>query len=185
MPHANPNESFNVAARHMFRHLNDAPALRRNPLVSWAFRGVSVRDSSAAVLSAILSQIVNIGRACYAEDIKANRATRAHRQQAVLKSVCAHGSPEQTARELGISVKQFYRDRRAICVRVAQRLQNIGNRPLSSPGCDIGTLAIRRVASLIDKGFFGRAMTECDRIVADASPPLLPTVPEMDSPDGL
>ena len=58
MPRANPESSFEVAARHLFRHINDVKSLRYNPLVRSMHVGAENGGADRAVLLAVHGQIL-------------------------------------------------------------------------------------------------------------------------------
>ena len=59
MPHANPERCLESAARHLFRHINDIDALRRNPLVR-PFVGTAKERDEVATLRQLQSAIIAI-----------------------------------------------------------------------------------------------------------------------------
>ena len=71
MPFADPKKSFEIAVRHLFRHLDDTVQLRRNPLVIWAFgcRKNGKPLTSQEISAVIRSELMRAGRLCYAKDV--------------------------------------------------------------------------------------------------------------------
>jgi tetratricopeptide (TPR) repeat protein len=174
MPHADTAQSFGAAVRHLFRHLDDVASLRRNPLARKII-GLSDDRASAsdAVISAkIRSSLLDGGRACYAEDVAAGRTEKANRQFAILSALCSLQSAKDIALELNLSLPQLYRDRRAICERATRALLD---RDRLTNGKAHVTDELRfglwRAAALAENGFSGRAIAECERIVAQSSSP--------------
>lgn len=117
--------SFKAAAKHLFRHLHYARALRSNPLVSQLFESAagsglsSIRDERA-VLSRI-HELVRLGAIFYRDlDIAAGKTERAQRQYAIITLQClGQRAIREVASALGISYYHCYRERATICRRVA------------------------------------------------------------------
>jgi len=81
-------------------------------------------------------------------------------------------SPSDIAAELGISLPQFYRDRRKACTRVAQALlrrQRVGMP--SDIRSDLDGLRLRRASSLIDQGFASAALSDLADLLRHATSP--------------
>ena len=72
MPHEDPDPSFDSAVRHLFRHLGDAAALRKNPLTRRFFERAEAARSSHAVVAEIRGAIVR-PRWCYRDDVNAGQ----------------------------------------------------------------------------------------------------------------
>jgi hypothetical protein len=172
MPHADTARSFGAAVRHLFRHLDDLAALRQNPLARAIFNLDDPRAAASDVsqLATIRSIVLEGGRVCYAEDIAGGRVRSARRYFAILSGLCARHRAREIALELNVSLPQLYRDRRAICERVARLLLA---RPNAMDAAAHVTDALRfglwRVAALAEQGFPGRAIAECERIVAEST----------------
>lgn len=127
MPHADPRESFQTAVHHLFRHLDDAAALQRNPLVTRYFdssRGGITPKHYRATLEVILGSIASCAKRCLDADIAAKNAEIGYRQFEIIQRTYVQRKPPATvAAELGISVRQYYRDRSLICTRIAKIVQ--------------------------------------------------------------
>jgi hypothetical protein len=174
MPLADTARSFGAAVRHLFRHLDDLAALRRNPLARAIFRLTGLRSAASDVLLLAMfrSRLLEGGRFCYAEDVAGGRVQSAKRHIAILSGLCSLRSAKDIALELNVSLPQLYRDRRAICERVARQL-------LVQSSAESGTAYVTdslryglwRVAALAEQGFPARAIAECERIVAESSGP--------------
>jgi tetratricopeptide (TPR) repeat protein len=169
VPRADPEKSFEVAVRHLFRHLADAEALRKNPLVSFAFRVPHDKNDRAA-LSLIRSRLLDAGRLCYAEDLKAGLKTQAEMQSAIVTALLTQRSTTEIASELSISARQFYRYRRDVCTRLGRMLA-IFQVPPRDPAHvnDLFFLLLQRAALLVDGGFAAKAVAELERSVGQAS----------------
>jgi tetratricopeptide (TPR) repeat protein len=157
MPHAHPEKSFDLAVRHLFRHLHDGEALLRNPFVKRILKseiGLARDDCSGA----IRTRILKAAAACRSEGIKSGRETQALRRHAIIEGVCAGDRPEKTAAAIGVSVRQYYRDRKIICARVARHLAAPGASTFGELREPL-QLLLRRASSLIDQGFALKAVT--------------------------
>jgi hypothetical protein len=138
VPLANPSASFDVAVRHLFRHLDEPDRLRRNPLVRRFFEDGSGRVTHArekAALAAIVRVVGEGAERARRQDMEANQGERAYRQHTILRRTYFERVPiERVAADLGLSTRQYYRERAAICARVARYVEAYDHRPaLSAP----------------------------------------------------
>lgn len=173
MPFADPNRSFSAAVRHLFRHIDDVAALRRNRIARSLFElGDASAPASrlAAYQAAMSARILDAGRDLYTEDLASGPPGKGHRFFAILSACCAGRPVSALAAELGISQPQAYRDRRAACERVVRALLT---RPSSGSGSAVSfdplRLALWRVDALCEQGFGARAVAECERIIAESA----------------
>jgi tetratricopeptide (TPR) repeat protein len=119
------NVSFNVAAKHLFRHLHEPRALRRNPLVRRFFEDPHIgglgHDRERAVLYRI-HQLVRDGAEKRRDtDLLAGKDERALRRHLIITQQCLKRRPvREVAAELGISYGYCYQERSEICRRVAR-----------------------------------------------------------------
>ncbi len=158
MPQANPESCFEVAVRHLFRHINDAKALRCNPLVRSLCSHAEKRGSSA-VLSAVHARILLEARALCNDHAAASSEVRAHRQYAIVAALCSGEAVPHTAGRLGLSRRQYYRERRIICMRVSRALiEATPGRPTRFEVSDLLRLLLARADALLDQGFARRAV---------------------------
>lgn len=116
---------FNVAAKHLFRHLHEPHVLRSNPLVRHVFENLNGSRSGVVYERAALARVhelVRLGAAyCRDADIAAGREERAARQHAIVMQQCLEQRPmREVAARLGISYYHCYRQRAEICRRVAR-----------------------------------------------------------------
>ncbi|GAC1573080.1 MAG: hypothetical protein NVS3B7_04100 [Candidatus Elarobacter sp.] len=132
MPLANPNASFDVAARHLFRHLDEPGRLRRNPLVRRFFEdsgGRMTRARAKAALALIVRIIEQGAEHVRALDAAAGEDERAYRQHTILRRTYIERAPILTiASDLGLSIRQYYRERSAICARIARYVESFDAR---------------------------------------------------------
>ena len=132
--------SLKVAVKHLFRHLHDPRALRKNALVRRYFQEValgslgSVNDDRRA-LAKIHEQIRRGAEYCRDNDVASGNVGRALRQHAIILRQCLGKRPiREVAAELGISYYHCYRERAAICRRVAEYIGGSNEAAVSQPG---------------------------------------------------
>lgn len=124
MPRVNPEASFEAAARHLFRHLNDASMLRGNPLLRAFFIGAT--GSPEAILGKVHAQAVAIADGLCAELERKGLVREARRRREIVAALCAGEDPVRTAARLHVSRSHYYRERRAICIEVARAFGRAG-----------------------------------------------------------
>ncbi len=122
------NSSFESAVKHLFRHLHDPGALRKNPLAQ-QFLGQNAPDDPeyrpAGALKSLHRAIRQAAQCCRDDDFLAGKNERAHRQSSILVLHCVERQDiKDIARLLGISLKHCYRERAAICLRVGALLRD-------------------------------------------------------------
>lgn len=164
MPYADPEKSFDAAVRHLFRHLADASALRRNPLVRDYFTAKKKTQADDALLREIRDRILNAAARCCSDDGAAGLEQQARRRHAIVTAICSGEPALQTAGRLKLSRRQYYRERHAICTRAAlafvpRTTEPIPRIRLSDPQ----RLLFSRAASLSDQGLAQRAVTILDQ----------------------
>src|ERR1700690_3595171 len=108
MARANPDSSFEASARHLFRHLNDAAALRSNPLVSAHFSSETAHD---AILLRIHTHVLNLAELLCEELASQGRELQAHRRREIVVALCRGEAVTETAARLALSRSQYYRER--------------------------------------------------------------------------
>jgi tetratricopeptide (TPR) repeat protein len=163
---ADPEKSFESAVRHLIRHLNDAVALRRNPLARSRFVPTDRRSLSedARVLADLRSDMLRVAR-----DIAGSKP-ESRRHLAIVSGICAGKAPQTIASELGISLPQFYRDRRFICTLVCRVLvANFQRAAVPATVYDPLRLVINRGFALIDQGMNETAVRTLERVVSAAA----------------
>jgi tetratricopeptide (TPR) repeat protein len=161
MSRADPRSSFHASVRHLFRHLDDARALRENPLARAFFAAGAVEGERGGV-AALRARILDEARACRSDDA-ADGAEHGDRRFAIVAALCAGEPPSQTAVRLGVSRRQYYRDRQAVCARIARSLTtNSGANARSVSVTDALALFLRRAATLREGGFAQTAAAVLD-----------------------
>jgi hypothetical protein len=172
--------SFNVAAKHLFRHLHDVRALRRNPLVRHAFEHPTSGSAGQARERVVLERIHELVRQgadyCRDADVAEGKDERASRQHAIVTLQCLQKRPiGEVAAVLGISPAHCYRERADICKRVARYICEC-SAPLATeylPDFDEFSLLADRAMRQSAFGDIGTALRECDQLVGIA-----PTAPK-------
>jgi tetratricopeptide (TPR) repeat protein len=171
MPRANPNASFEVATKHLFRHLHEPDNLRDNPLARCFFETTGALGTTRVADRLALERIHGLLRAaaefCRDEDLAAGNAERARRQHAIAIEGCLEGKAVRTvARALGISSTQYYRERADICARLARYLRDAGDprAEAAAPPFDDFRYGMIRAASMAELGDPERAIEEYIRL---------------------
>jgi tetratricopeptide (TPR) repeat protein len=170
VPIADPERSFDATIRHLFRHIRDADALRRNPIVAPLFEEQRNKDADRVALALLRAQILALATACRQEDVRQRRVAQASRQYTIVENLCAGESPTITARKLNLSLRQYYRERRTICSRIGRRMMKGQVTAASTVDTDEQLeLACRRARNLAEQGFTARAVQLLQQVVAEAS----------------
>jgi tetratricopeptide (TPR) repeat protein len=158
MPRANPESCFETAARHLFRHLDDLNALRHNPVMrSLHLRARNIADDEA-VLAEVHRRILAIADVLCRDGAAAGSEAGARRQLAIVTALCAGEKPALTMAGLKLSRRQYYRERRAICLRLSRALlRDGGDRFFRFEVTDALRLSLARAEALVDLGFAHRA----------------------------
>jgi hypothetical protein len=152
MPRVNPESSFEVSAKHLFRHINDLSALRMNPLLRPYF--ASAQKESSSALAEIHAQVLLQTHAVCDELHAKGSQLQARRQREIVAALCAGEVAEDTARRLEISRSHYYRERHEISVRVARAFMLAGQARAtrSVVSDDPLRLLFRRAEALRDGG---------------------------------
>jgi len=171
LPKIDSNASFNVAAKHLFRHLHEPRALRRNPLVRRFFEDSALggfgRARERAVLDRIHQLIRQGAEQCRDADFVSGRHERAQRQHTIVIHHCLEQQPiREVATALGISYQYCYRERADICSRLARYIYEYEDMPALDyfPELDEFQFLMDR-ASHAGFGDIKTAFHECDELV--------------------
>jgi tetratricopeptide (TPR) repeat protein len=158
MPRANPESCLETAARHLFRHLNDWNALRQNPLVRALRLQAKKAANDEAVLAEVHRRILAIAKLFCNESASTGSETAARRQLEIVVALCRGEAPVHTAARLDLSRRQYYRERRVICLRLSRALlRDGGDRLMRFEVADELRLNLARAEALVDLGFSLRA----------------------------
>jgi len=124
MPRADPERSFEASARHLFRHIADEDALRRNPLLRSYFR--IENGESGGVLAVIRADVLALTDAI-CDDLRSNGLQlQARRRREIVAALCTGKTVAETTAALRISRSHYYRERQVICSRIARALRATG-----------------------------------------------------------
>jgi hypothetical protein len=111
------------ACMHMLRHLDDPLALRRNALVAPLFRRAraerSPRRAFAQKIERVRTIVESAAEALRSDEAAGDAGPRDRQYQILKRCDLQRESRETVMRDLGISRRQFYRDRAAACGYVA------------------------------------------------------------------
>ena len=126
--------AFGKAAKHLFRHLHDTRALRKNPIVHRFFADTRIEELGPVREHSVLKFIHNIVRQG-AEHYR-NEGCQAGKDQAtlleykIINMQCLEQRPiREVAASLGISYYYCYRRRANICRRIAQYVLDYDREP--------------------------------------------------------
>ncbi len=160
-----------TAGRHLFRHVNDARGLRNNPIVAHYFGRTRDDERDAAAISTIKMLIFDAVRATLARDIATVSTRSVKRRQTIVDRLCSGSeSPAIVARHLSISVRQYYRELRALYEDVARYVAAVVDsaRPESAVDID-NALILRRGRILLESGFAASSYAEFEQIASSTS----------------
>jgi hypothetical protein len=125
LPDASSAASFKVAAKHLFRHLHEPHALKTNAIVRHLFADAAATGlghvSDGAVLERIHQLVRQGADRCRDAGLLTDYDERAIRQHKIVMHQCLENHPiHEVAIALGISFRHCYRERAAICERIAR-----------------------------------------------------------------
>jgi tetratricopeptide (TPR) repeat protein len=167
MPRANPSESIEVAARHLFRHLDEPRELRRNPIVAHYFEQGTDLDAVVAVRRAVRQA----AERCERDDRNAGLHRRGQRNARLLEQLCTHGvSYRAAANALGLSIQQYYRAKQQLCLRIARVMSQSSQRSsrLVHDSTDLASARLEVAEKRAGVGEFFGAQRICADVAAHA-----------------
>lgn len=175
VPRKKRGSSPAAAVRHLLRHLNDPQELAGNPLTSDIFRdrirsGLTMRDALRLVREAVTQCIDRITQS-EGDSVVRERNSRA---ATILRRCDIDGAAHaQVAAELGLSRRQFYRDRSLALQLLATEMEDRIQTPQSgsAAAADLATLAYESVEALLAVGQFDHAKAALERISRSACAP--------------
>jgi hypothetical protein len=166
------NTSFNVAAKHLFRHLHEPRFLRRNPLVRHFFERPAIDGLGHVRERAALDRIHNLvlqgAEHCRDADLMAGKDESARRQYAIVTLQCLEQRPiREIAAALGISYQYCYRERAKICRRVARYICECSDAaaPGYLPELDEFQILMDRTTHRAAFSEMSAAFRECDDLI--------------------
>ena len=174
MPLSNPEKSFNVAVRHLFRHIRDATELRRNPLAKPFFGPAPNPKADALGLTALHARMLQLATTCEDETGQLRRSSQVGRGYQIIGAIVSGRSAADVASELGLSIRQYYRDRHAICTSVARSLVSPSRPERGDAESEESLQLLLRRATLLDEqGLAGQAIAlleDASRQIGSTSP---------------
>lgn len=166
--------SFAAAAKHLFRHLHEPHALRKNPLVRRYFAsgdGTTSKARDAETLARIHEDVRRSAERCRDADFREGHDERATRQYAIVTLQCIERRPiAEVAAALGISYAHCYRERAAICRRVARHIAERDDSPVTEPFPVLDEFRVLADQTIHRAEFGDEEATsrECDELVRGA-----------------
>ena len=176
VPRTDPNVSFEAAAKHLFRHLHEPHALRRNPLVRRLFADATIGGLGIARDRMVLDRIHELVRRaanhCRDSDLAAGKDEQPLRQHAIVTQQCLGRRPiREVAAALGISYRHCYRERADICRRIAGYINEHNDAfaaPDDFPELDQFQLLVSRTLQRAAVSDTITAFRECDALLGFA-----------------
>lgn len=160
MPRSDPARSDYCATRHLLRHLGDVSELRRNPLS----RSALVANGDARGPQAVAERVSRtLGTMDACAPVRGGRGAR---QTAILLRVDVAGhAASAVAADLGISIRQFHRERRLAHARFVQ-VYRIGQPASVSIADRFPARLLERATCLADSGETSSARAILDGVVS-------------------
>lgn len=176
MPRA--DTSFDLAVKHLFRHLHEPHVLRKNRLVRHFFENPQGAEGGKVHERGALERVhelVRLGAGyCRDADLAAGREERALRQHTILIQQCLEQRPiREVASSLGISYYHCYRQRAEICRRVARYICERDDAPALDPLPELDAFAclMDRAAHRAASAGAPAAYCETDSVLRAADSP--------------
>jgi len=170
MPRANPATSFDASVRHLFRHLRDAEQLKRNPLVKRFFglRFNFNRVYQTGALTAVHT-LVDAGAKAYGDTATLDEKPVIERQLAIFYGCIQKRTVAQLSSELGISVRQCYRERAIIYRYVGDFISRHEPRKIIPVASIVSTFHVQmeRATLRAENGDYQQAMLEYTSLMSN------------------
>ena len=170
MPRANPGASFEAAVRHLFRHLADAKELKRNPLVEPFFgKQAHIGKLQQGNALSLIRAGIQAAAKHYLGAAGPEERERARMQLTILYGGLQGRSVKELANQLGISLRQCYRERSLIHRYVADFLRR-ANFQCIEPIVHIASafeIKMQRASARIANGDYRLAMRQYESLIAE------------------
>ena len=166
MPRANPAASFEVAIRHLFRHLNDPERLRSNPLAKRFFESRRRIHQKGALLA--IRSLIDAAAKAYRDVAAPDERPKVERQLTILYGCIKKQTVKQMSSQLGVSVRQCYRERSAIYRYVAEFIRHHDLRK-AAPVANIASpfeVEMERAALRAENGDYDQAIRAYTSLVS-------------------
>jgi hypothetical protein len=163
------------AIRHLLRHINDPQELAANPLTADIFHaraasGLTLREGLQSVRAEVSRCIDQIGQ--HVGDSVVRERNR--RAALILRRCDLDGAPHpEVALELGLSRRQFYRDRSIALQLLAAEMEarlHVPSLPMHAVN-DVTALAFESAEALLAIGKFDDAKENLERLASSAAHP--------------
>lgn len=167
-------DSRKAVCLHLFRNLGEARALRANPLTAQFCHD---RLDDAEVVARVRELLTTALRR-FVESAPRGSAARAKRIVELITRCDLQGEPHKVvAADLGLSLRQFYRERARAVVELGERLEALlpieSEAPQGSAfAFDAFALELQRAATLWHAGSASEAIAVLRRLTADAIDPV-------------
>ena len=176
MPHLGGNAIPKPAIRHLFRNFDNPARLAGNPIVRHLFVDPAtgcIEPARAQTALGEFRQLVLDGlEMARRTDIERDRDTCAQRQHTIVsKTLLERKALADTARSLGISMRQAYRERAEIYLRIATFIWERRSEPKlpGIEGFDIKEFEIERARAIADLGNTAQAVEILERILYECN----------------
>ena len=154
------------ATRHLLRHFRHAREVRRNPLARDAF--ATALDDAA--LGTLAWRVYDALRAMDARPIQGGARQPARHTTILLRVDVQHHDPIQVAADLGLSNRQYHRERRVAHERFLDAFRATLATPASQATCIVPQHLTELAANLADSGEVLSAISLLDDVVSNAEP---------------
>ena len=160
------------ACMHMLRHIDDVRELRKNPLAAPLFSQAGVTPGSSASRQALatLRRVLNLAiEHLRAQSGKRIKPAQIDRQYAIVARCDLAGErAESVAADLGICMRQFYREHRTACSVIAPEIERLIYEETREPArsFDRFSMAFTRATTLRLTGSIDAALGELRSLLA-------------------
>jgi hypothetical protein len=171
------NTSLRPVVKALFRHLHDARALRRNPLVGHFFENggpaAGDRSTEQRFLESVQEVVRQAAAFCRDADLAAGKDERARCQHAIVTESLEGRSIGAIAARLGISVQYCYRQRAEVGERIVRYIRQHYDPPAldALPEADEFQLLMDRALSRAVGDDAQAAIRACEDVVGRAPSP--------------
>lgn len=161
MPQRSEYSVMEPVAKHFFRHLHNWRALRNNAIA---------RRYPLAGLDPLHDLVRRSAERCRDRDIADGLEEQAVRQYVIVAEACLGGKTlAEVAKQLGLSTRQCYRERAAICSRIAMMLQDDRTNAATVPRVAEISFLLSNVLRRAALGDTQRALSDCDALAHSAT----------------
>lgn len=171
----NPDRSFESACLHLFRYLSDERELRRNPLVKdWLLQVDGSADpiaSRRALIDGLAQRLLSAADQCLRVESGTRSFTQRHYRIIRDHAIQRHEA-SKVACELGLSLRQFYRDRDHAYKEVVRTFLEAWRPPhAAASSLDSACVAMGQATFLIENAKYDMAYDVLVDVAAQSSDP--------------